>query len=43
MEHIINRVNFFQVVRGALFNGKLKQTQVDGMTAILGSNSQTLL
>jgi hypothetical protein len=35
MEHIINRGNFFQVIRGALFNGKLKQAQVDGMTAIL--------
>lgn len=35
MAHIINRANFFQVVRGGLFNGTLKQAQVNGMTAIL--------
>lgn len=35
MAHIINRANFFQVVRSGLFNGTLKQAQVNGMTAIL--------
>ncbi len=34
-QHIINRNHFFQVVRGALFNGALKQDQVNGMTTIL--------
>jgi hypothetical protein len=35
MAHIINRDHFFQVVRNQLFNGSLKQKQVDGMTGIL--------
>jgi len=35
MPHIINRDNFFAVVRNNLFHGSLKQSQVNGMTAIL--------
>jgi putative chitinase len=34
-QRTINRANFFQVVKDQLFKGALKQTQVDGMTAIL--------
>lgn len=32
---MINRKFFFDQVRNSLFNGRLKQTQVDGLTAIL--------
>lgn len=32
---MLNKQFFFETVRGLLFNGKLKQTQVDGMNAIL--------
>ncbi|MSP37826.1 MAG: hypothetical protein EXR70_04985 [Deltaproteobacteria bacterium] len=32
---MINRKFFFEQVRGHLFDGKLKQSQVDGLTAIL--------
>ncbi len=32
---MINRKFFFDQVRGSLFGGKLKKTQVDGITAIL--------
>lgn len=33
--HIINREHFYTTVRGNLFHGKLKQSQVNGMNAIL--------
>lgn len=33
--HSINRPHFFQSVRNMLFHGALKQSQVNGMTAIL--------
>lgn len=35
MAHIINREHFFHTVRSGLFNGRLKQAQVNGMNTIL--------
>lgn len=35
INHVINRQQFFQSVRSRLFNGVLKQSQVDGLNGIL--------